>query len=401
MVEAPTELRLLFSVVGEADRRRFLNMLVDLQSSGRLEAEIPGYRVKLVRCASPDQALQHVRKNVSSAAPCPMIVISELFAESAHGVLDEDSWMPSSCAKELREELQGHGAVIAIVDRKRRVRDIDRTLSRSATADQMLATIKLVAEKLSYLARPTRRTAQQNVIVRLIRRQHELMEYFRLRYRIYRIMGYLEHQVEEAPSQMEIDWCDRIAMHVGAFEQRRDGQERLVGTARVVIGAALESRSPTSAALENWVVRLAAPDPVLKHAVNRVLELELPIFHSQDLSGIFREATLRGEVCGELSRVIVAEDFRGGGLSSKLVEFAVAESARAGVQRLFLECLELHEPVYRKHGFTRLDGGGGAVLGVNQTMIGMQRFPLVPSMTTAALAVGRETQQASGAPANV
>lgn len=395
MVEAPTELRLLFSVVGEADRRRFLNMLVELQSSGRLEEEIPGYRVKLVRCASAEQALAHVRKNTSSAAPCPMIVISDLFAESAHGVLDEDSWMPSSCAKELREELQGHGAVIAIVDRKRRVRDIDRTLSRSATADQMLGTIKLVAEKLSYLARPARRKAQPNVTVRLIRRQHELMEYFRLRHRIYRIMGYLEHQIEEAPSQLEIDWCDRIAMHVGAFEQRRDGQERLVGTARVVIGAALERQEtpPAFAALENWVVRLAAPDPVLKHAVNRVLELELPIFHSQDLSGIFREATLRGEVCGELSRVIVAEDFRGGGLSSKLVEFAVTESAKAGVQRLFLECLELHEPVYRKHGFTRLAGSGGAVLGVNQTMIGMQRCPLVPANMAPAVS--------SGASANV
>lgn len=404
MVESPRDLRLVYSVAGQAARRRFLNMLVELHGSGRLAAEIPDYHFKLVRCADANQALSLVQKSLAGEHPCPVIVISDLLVELSAGALEDDTWSPSNWAKEVQDELQGRGAVIAIVDRTRRVRDIDRTLSRSATPEQLLATIKLVADKLTYMALPPKRLAAKPVTVRLIRRQTELMEYFKLRHRIYKIMGYLDEQIEHAPSQMEIDWCDRISLHVGAFEQLRDAQERLVGTARVVIGATHSVGDQGLAPFrdEDWVTRLAAPDPVLSYVVNnRVLELELPIFHSQNLSGIFRDAILHDQVCGELSRVIVAEEHRGTGLSSRLIEFAIAEAARAGVQRLFLECLELHEPVYRKHGFARLTGSKGAVLGVNQTMIGMERCPLVTASTAPTSATGQVAAQPSGAPANV
>jgi GNAT superfamily N-acetyltransferase len=396
-------LRLVYSVAGQAARRRFLKMLVELHGSGRLAAEIPDYHFKLVRCADANQALSIVKKSLASEPPCPVIVISDLLVELSAGALEDDTWSPSNWAKEVQDELQGRGAVIAVVDRSRRVRDIDRTLSRSASPEQLLATIKLVADKLTYMARPAKRSLGQSVTVRLIRRQHELMEYFKLRHRIYRIMGYLDEPIENAPSQMEIDWCDRISLHVGAFEQGRDAQERLVGTARVVIGAAPGGTDRTRDIFRgNWVVKLAASDPVLSHVVNnRVLELELPIFHSQNLSGIFRDTILHNEVCGELSRVIVAEDHRGTGLSSQLVEFAMAEAVKVGVQRLFLECLELHEPVYGKHGFKRLAGSKGAVLGVNQTMIGMERCPLVAASAAQASAVGQVAVQPTGATANV
>jgi predicted GNAT family N-acyltransferase len=114
-------------------------------------------------------------------------------------------------------------------------------------------------------------------------------------------------------------------------------------------------------------------DPVLALAIDQTLGLELPIFHSQNLGRVMKQAIEADEVCGELSRVIVAEDFRGGGLSRKLVEFAVQEAARAGVTRLFLECLELHEELYRQFGFEKIEGAKASVIGVNKTMIAMQR----------------------------
>jgi GNAT superfamily N-acetyltransferase len=107
--------------------------------------------------------------------------------------------------------------------------------------------------------------------------------------------------------------------------------------------------------------------------VNRgVLTLELPIFQSQKLFDLVREILKRGEACGELSRVIVAEEYRGAGVSTRLVEFALSEAARLGVQRIFLECLALHEALYGKRGFRRIPGTAGIVFGVNQTMIGME-----------------------------
>ena len=162
-------------------------------------------------------------------------------------------------------------------------------------------------------------------------------------------------------------------------ERLRDGRETLVGTARVVIAssAAPQKHANLLSLYKQWVEKLAAGDPVLNKAVaNQVLELELPIFHSQNLSGIFRKSVQDDEVCGELSRVIVAEDYRGAGLSRQLVEFALAEAGRAGIQRLFLECLEVHQELYGKFGFQRLPGATGTVIGVNKTMLAMELYPL-------------------------
>ncbi len=105
----------------------------------------------------------------------------------------------------------------------------------------------------------------------------------------------------------------------------------------------------------------------------------MPIFHSQNLSGILRRSIESNEVYGELSRVIVAEDYRGGGLSRQLVEFALHEATKAGVNHLFLECLEFHEDLYRQFGFRRMEGKRGNVIGVNKTMIAMELYPLAPA----------------------
>jgi predicted GNAT family N-acyltransferase len=176
---------------------------------------------------------------------------------------------------------------------------------------------------------------------------------------------------------MEVDWCDTISLHFGAYELTREGRDTLVGTARVVVGSSqLEEHSSLLAAYQRWTTALVAQDEVLRNRLtNRVLGLELPIFHSQDLSGIFRDVVLHNEVCGELSRVIVGEDYRGTGLSTRLVRTALCEAAKVGVKRMFLECLEVHEPLYRRFSFQKIEGKAGAVIGVNKTMVAMQSYP--------------------------
>ena len=136
---------------------------------------------------------------------------------------------------------------------------------------------------------------------------------------------------------------------------------------------------------DHKVTELAGRDPVLEHALSRgVLQFQLPIFHSQSMKTIFRESVRQNEVCGELSRVIVAEDYRGAGLSKRLVEFSLAEAAKVGVTRIFLECLDIHEDLYGRLGFKRIEGTPGTVISVNQTMIAMELSrPLVPRVARA------------------
>ena len=143
----------------------------------------------------------------------------------------------------------------------------------------------------------------------------------------------------------------------------------------------------------------ACGEAVLDLAVDQTLGLELPIFHSQNLGRVLKQAIETDEVYGELSRVIVAEDFRGGGLSQKLVEFAMHEAARSGVTHLFLECLELHEELYRRFGFERIEGARASVIGVNKTMIAMQcRLQSIAPGAKSAPSIARAADQRAKAP---
>jgi GNAT superfamily N-acetyltransferase len=302
-------------------------------------------------------------------------LLSDSLAESVKDISAIESWMPSFWGKEAGDALGMQGVKIAIVDELRRVTDIDRTLIRTAKSPQLLQTLKLAADKLTYMSRPEKRGETPAIEVRLVGRQHELLEYFRLRHRIYGIMGYLAHEIENAPSRMEMDWCDSIALHCAAYQRLKGGRQVLAGTARVVVASSVQPQRHAEllAKYRHWVATLARNDPTLAQAFEQPLGLELPIFHSQNLGRVMKQAIEADEVCGELSRVIVAEEYRGGGLSRKLVEFAVQEAARAGVTRLFLECLDLHEELYRQFGFEKIEGAKASVIGVNKTMIAMQR----------------------------
>src|SRR5207248_10630954 len=118
----------------------------------------------------------------------------------------------------------------------------------------------------------------------------------------------------------------------------------------------------------------------------------LPIFQSMMLTDKTVEVLTQKENCGELSRVIVSEDYRGKGLSELLVWFATLQAVNKGVGRLLLECLPIHERVYSKFGFQRLPGVTGRVIGVNKTMIAMELNRLALEQIQAQPSVGRFLQ---------
>lgn len=374
-MDTPIDLKLVFCCTGEAAGRYFSKLLVDLLASGKLEQEVPRYKFDLVRCSTQEEALARLKQYAAMRERPAVILLSDALAESVQDISAIESWMPSFWGKEAGDALGTHGVKIAIVDELRRVTDIDRTITRTAKSPQLLQALQLAADKLAYMSRPEKRSEPSAVEVRLVSRQHELLEYFRLRHRIYGIMGYLAPEIESAPSRMEMDWCDSIALHCAAYQRLKGGQQVLAGTARVVVASSAQPQKHAEllAKYRHWVAALAKNDPSLAQAFEQPLGLELPIFHSQKLGRVLKQAIEADEVCGELSRVIVAEDFRGSGLSRKLVEFAVQEAARAGVTRLFLECLELHEELYRQFGFEKIEGAKASVIGVNKTMIAMQR----------------------------
>lgn len=225
-------------------------------------------------------------------------------------------------------------------------------------------------ERLSYLDRPMRIPLTGRITVRtLSRNQIELKRYFELRYRVYSAMGYLTHEAEQSPSRMEMDWCDKKSIHIGAFEH--DGaRQNLIGTARVV------TSEPVDWERGRFFNDLAGYDQVLQRQLDSASLLGLPVFDSQPGMNELMTQLLTGrEKSGELSRVTVATAYRGIGLSRQLVTHAIAEAKRAGLTRLFLECLDIHEPLYGGLGFERVSNLRGRVVGVDRTMIVMQLAP--------------------------
>jgi GNAT superfamily N-acetyltransferase len=373
--EPTVGLKLVLCISHVPTRNAFLTALRGLKDSGKLGSSIPRYALETICVETREHGLGVLSDHLSVLADVVAILLFDLPSGLVKVERDVEANEASQWTERISSQMKSRCATVAIMRYPRRLNNIDRVIDPLAEPEKLLETLKLVVDRLAYTALPEKRSLAEPLEVRLIRRQHELLNYFKLRHRIYKIMGYLTEEIEHAPSQMEIGWCDTIALHIGGYKKVKQGQEILVGTARVVVGTVAEpsKRPPLLASYERWVRALASSDPVLRQELLRgVLPFQLPIFQSMKLHDVLREATKSGEVCGELSRVIVTEDYRGVGLSRRLVESALEEAAKVGVGRVFLECLDIHEKMYNKLGFKRVEGVSGTVLAVKQTMIAME-----------------------------
>jgi predicted GNAT family N-acyltransferase len=366
-VIAQRPLLTIVCIQDEATRSRCLQFLRALKTSGRLAERLPRYEIMVCECL-PDDTLKllvaHFEEDTTKAA----VLVSDLLAE-ALGAFPNEMCKPTEWAKEeildkFEDRLLG---TLAIMDRERRVPDIDRVLWQDFDTEDLLRVLGLVADKLIYISPPDKTGSLPvgPIVVRPINDKTEMRDYFLLRHRVYCVMGYLEQAVDWAPSGMEINAADTHALHIGAFANEGT-EKRIIGTARVVSMEALDNRC------EEWARSLARADAVLKTKVDRFNQLRLPIFESMVMNDTMANVLTKMQNCGELSRVIVAEEYRGQGISELLVWFAILQAANHGVSQLLLECLPIHERLYRKFGFVRIQGVTGRVIGVNKTMIAME-----------------------------
>lgn len=207
-----------------ATKDRCLKFLAQLQGSGQLTTRIPQYALTVLECDTSDDAVQQLKAHFTDAADNTAVLISDELAETEGRFPEEKSfpksWVKEQIFDEFANRLLG---TLAIMDRRRRVPDIDRVLWQNFDGEALLEILGLVADKLTYITPPQRLPGKSlgPVVIRPIRDKAELRSYFLLRYRVYHIMGYLEPWAEGAPSAMEINTCDTHALHVGAFVEGR------------------------------------------------------------------------------------------------------------------------------------------------------------------------------------
>lgn len=365
----PSPLKVFTCIAREETRQRCLKLFEEIQGNGKLAELIPWYKFELLVNPTAEQLFDQLRLHFQTERNQEALLLSDRLVEPT-GICPPEEYQPTAWAKEVFITFENKSlGTIAIMERYQRVPDIDHVLWRDSDSNGLLETLQLSAERLLYIRPPVPQPLRRPVVVRLISKEIELEQYFRLRHRAYRVMGYLNQKVELASSRMEIDSCDPTALHIGAFEQS-GAREELVGTARLV------SVDPLDHRFETWTRALAIGDAVLKSVLKRgPLQLGLPIFHSMNLKKEKWGQLLTKDKCGELSRVIVKDVYRGTGLSKVLARFAILTAIEQGITRLFLECLPLHQDLYHQLGFEKIEGATGRVIGVDRTMIAMELAP--------------------------
>jgi GNAT superfamily N-acetyltransferase len=336
-----------------------------------------------------------------------LVVVSDTFAAPA----GPGRYRPTAVTAELRQQFllraSYYGGLIALVPGPgSRTPDLDRTLDgRALTPVGLRDAVAKVADGLRLKAPPgppREFRAGDAVVVKAAATRDELRACLRLRHLIYDRMGYLNDLTSGCPAQLELDRFDgfdktvqRGTLHLVAQFRHGGADQEVVGTARLVFARRIPDPNretllgpdPTAAlARQSLLIReildglRAAKDfasaTVLETQMSRTGFGSLPILQSTDFEANNRKVLQEAGDMAELSRVVVAPQFRGCGLSRLLVRAAVAVAIDLRKEMLLLECIPGHVPMYRKFGFEEIEGCHTRAQDLDQKAVAMMVRPL-------------------------
>lgn len=196
----------------------------------------------------------------------------------------------------------------------------------------------------------TRLRLQDAVHILPLTERWQVADYFALRYRVWKQLNYLAPERDCSQSGWELDYTDRTAFPIGAF----DADNRLLGCARLVFPPHVAAGSAPLLIEQMLAERNDAElkrgyeyPPGLNHPFD--LLDSFPNF-SKYYARVVRTRLSKAEV----SRVIVEPESRHQGVGEVLVDSLISIARRQRLDVLFLACLEKHHGFYERSGFRRL-----------------------------------------------
>jgi N-acyl-L-homoserine lactone synthetase len=183
--------------------------------------------------------------------------------------------------------------------------------------------------------------------LRVITTAAELVESYRLRYEVYRELGYLQCFNR---SQLDIDPYDAGSIPFGAFDARSGmmiGTLRLITTECQPVYEHLINRILTEASDRELTDHARAPRPrLLPSIVSDAAEQQIKVYNTESFA------------VHELSRFIVDPRHRGSGIARGLVLLGIAHAMRPAPAILIAGCLPEHNQMHARYGFARLPHTG-------------------------------------------
>ena len=289
-------------------------------------------RMEVERQTTLDSAVEKARE-VVSADPWSSVLIVPLGFDDAEldpcDELDEDARIEVMCFRRAFDALPPSASLL----------EHPHNIAQDST---LVNTLEKSILRLHF--------RQQGIVIREIR-DRELDQYFRLRYEIYRPLGYIPPELDAADACWELHWSDRWSLPLGVFT--RSGE--LVGCARLVSEYGLLNNY--SDVIERMVGEKR--DPVLGRCWRLPPQPTYPFDLLTPFDGFqrFYRNLVRQQVCkAEVSRVMRLPQWRGQRLGEVIVDSLVSEAARRQIHLLFLACREEHQGFYACSGFTTIPG---------------------------------------------
>ena len=196
----------------------------------------------------------------------------------------------------------------------------------------------------------TRLRLKDSINIATLDDKEQLREYFALRYRVWKKMGYLAPEKDSSKSAWEIDFTDRTALPIGAFTH--DG--KLIGCARLVFPSHGKFRHLTRM-IDDLIKE--RNDPILTRNYQQPKNLMHPfdLLESFDeFARFYAEIVRSRQSKAEVSRVIVDNKYRNQGIGEVLVDSLLSIARQNKVKILFLACVEEHRHFYESCGFNQL-----------------------------------------------
>ncbi len=195
--------------------------------------------------------------------------------------------------------------------------------------------------------------AKNKYKVRQLRDIDEFRQYFALRYQVWNELNFIPGEYNSHASRLELNYSDRTAVPIGCFA--RNG--KMTALARLVFPMGRESRYASM--VQQIVTELN--DPVLTRSLEYPKQIMHPFDVLQSFKGFhkFYSRLLRNKLKkAEVSRVIVAPEYRQQGLGQVLVDSLKTLAEKRQIDVLFLACNEDHVPFYQRCNFRLLEGEG-------------------------------------------
>jgi GNAT superfamily N-acetyltransferase len=359
------KIELIFCLLDTIDDELTLSDLADLAEDVNINyiEDRAEFIIRIVSCR--EELVQMVKRQLNDDRGSNCLVISDQLTSYD---MDKQCLIPSKIANEIFEQIRNSTSVCGLIALTKtitpHIQGIDfNGVSGREGRQELRAHIEKITARLWY-KKPPKNLFHHNrehlfsLAISPVLDQDTLQKTLELRGRVYAALGYIDSIDQKSP--IEMDAYDLTSIHFIVIDRMNQG--RIAGTMRLIIPGLTPVLSMTHQydlnKFEEWTRNIArnCVDRQWWKAIGRVTPSALPVlnaftyFDTTEQALEIDRSLMPRNVC-ELSRVVVAPEYRGMGISSLLINHGIRVAKELRRQYIWLECAPHHIEMYKKYGF--------------------------------------------------